>query len=171
MRKLVLLIGIMTFCVNLSIAQTITTAKKETATAVKLKKDGTPDKRYTSKVSAATSDKVTAVPSTRLKKDGTPDKRYAPQVSTTSNTSSVKLKKDGTPDKRYSSAKEKTVATSEPIQTVNRPNVSNVNSTKDYKPTIDRSLKGPNGEEILTGPRGGKYYINKNGNKTYIKRQ
>ncbi|MFS4430878.1 hypothetical protein [Chryseobacterium sp. S90] len=176
MKKLLLLIGIMAFCVNLSIAQTITTptetkVKKETASAVKLKKDGTPDKRYTSKASTVISDNVTTAPNTVLKKDGTPDKRYAPQVTTTSNTGSIKLKKDGTPDKRYNTVKEKTVVTPTQTQTINRPSISNINTTKDYRPTVDRTLKGPNGEEILTGPRGGKYYINKNGNKTYMKRQ
>ncbi|WP_142718430.1 hypothetical protein [Chryseobacterium rhizoplanae] len=159
MKKLLLLLGIMTFCVNVSIAQTITTtksieskAKKKTADAVKLKKDGTPDKRYT-KTSTAISDKVTAAPNA------------------TSNTGGIKLKKDGTPDKRYSTAKEKTETTPTQAQSVNRPNIPNINTTKVYTPTVDRTLKGPNGEEILTGPRGGKYYINKNGNKTYIKRQ
>ncbi|WP_448634830.1 hypothetical protein [Pedobacter panaciterrae] len=44
-------------------------------------------------------------------------------------------------------------------------------ANKDYKPTVDRTLKGPNSEVIYTSPRGGKYYINKNGNKTYIKRE
>jgi colicin import membrane protein len=38
----------------------------------------------------------------------------------------------------------------------------------DYKAPVDRSMKGPNGEQVMTGPRGGKYYINKNGNKTYL---
>ena len=38
----------------------------------------------------------------------------------------------------------------------------------DYKAPIDRSMKGPNGEQVMTGPRSGKYYINKNGNKTYL---
>ena len=55
-----------------------TPAKKE----VKVKKDGTPDKRYTE--------------NQKLKKDGTPDKRF---------NENKNLKKDGTPDKRYKTAK------------------------------------------------------------------
>lgn len=174
MKKL-LLIPFVAFCVNLGVAQTITAkstdtkAKKETVSAVKLKKDGTPDKRYTSKPSVAT-DNVASSTSTKLKKDGTPDKRYATQRSATANTGSVKLKKDGTPDKRYSTGKEQPVSVPTQNQSVSRPSVSTINSTKGYTPSIDRTLKGPNGEEILTGPRGGKYYINKNGNKTYLKR-
>ncbi|UCA61819.1 hypothetical protein KB553_09915 [Chryseobacterium rhizoplanae] len=165
MKKL-LLLGFITFCVNFSIAQTTTRSreantKNEVVSAVKLKKDGTPDKRYISKVPAAISRKVTAVPNTEL----------IPQASTTSNTGTIKLKKDGTADKRYSTAKENTV-TVPPIQaqTISRPAVPNNSTTRSYTPTVDRTLKGPNDEEILTGPRGGKYYINKNGNKTYIKR-
>ena len=164
MKKL-LLLGLMTFCVNLSIAQTITTTKspetnaKETASAVKLKKDGIPDKRYTSKAPAVISNKVTATQNTVS----------IPQPPT-SNTGTIKLKKDGTPDKWYSTAKENTVTTPIQTQTVNRSPVPNNNTTRNYTPTVDRTLKGPNGEEILTGPRGGRYYINKNGNKTYIKR-
>ncbi len=38
----------------------------------------------------------------------------------------------------------------------------------DYKASVDRKQKGPNGEVIYMGERGGKYYINKNGNKTYL---
>ena len=63
-----------------TIAQT--TVQDKDKTAVKTKKDGTPDKRYAE--------------NKKLKKDGTPDKRYSENKN---------LKKDGTPDKRYNSNK------------------------------------------------------------------
>ena len=75
MRKLFVLCFLFAFMVNATAqeikaekakAKTEKTAKdkaKKEATAVPLKKDGTPDKRF----------KKTAVP---LKKDGTPDKRF-----------------------------------------------------------------------------------------------
>lgn len=140
--KNLLLTALISLCFNVGFAQTTakSSTSKETQTVVKLKKDGTPDKRYT------------------------------PQISSTSNSGSIKLKKDGTPDKRYSASKEKAEAAPVQSRTVNKPRVPNTSTTKSYTPGVDRSLKGPNGEEILTGPRGGKYYINKNGNKTYIKR-
>jgi colicin import membrane protein len=84
----------------------------------------------------------------------------------------VRLKKDGTPDKRYGGSKEKAapIAQAE-TPAVKKQSAPNTAATKSYTPTVDRTLAGPNGEEIITGPRGGKYYINKNGNKTYLKKQ
>ncbi|MEF9478751.1 hypothetical protein OWR28_14495 [Chryseobacterium sp. 1B4] len=137
----------MIFCINLNLAQTVITAKP-----------------------ADTKTKKETISGAKLKKDGTPDKRYSPKVFTMSNGDNIKLKKDGTPDKRYSTAKEQTVAVPAQNQSVNKPGTSNINDKKRYIPALDRTLRGPNGEEVLTGPRGGKYYINKNGNKTYIKR-
>lgn len=129
----------------------------------------------------------TAVPATKLKKDGTPDKRYSTSKEVKP---AVKLKKDGTPDKRYSTAPKdaktapavKPVPATKPAPAVRPVPVKEVKQApvrtraqaapaQDYRPTVDRSLSGPNGEQILTGPRGGKYYINKNGNKTYVKRE
>ncbi|MCE7063983.1 hypothetical protein [Dyadobacter sp. CY326] len=51
-------------------------------TTIKVKADGTPDKRYAE--------------NKKLKADGTPDKRYS---------DNKKLKADGTPDKRYKTTK------------------------------------------------------------------
>jgi len=62
-----------------------TVATKQTGndkTTIKVKADGTPDKRYAE--------------NKKLKADGTPDKRYSENKN---------LKKDGTPDKRYKSNK------------------------------------------------------------------
>ena len=76
-------------------AQTATPAKPATTkttvstkqtgndkTIIKVKADGTPDKRYSD--------------NKKLKADGTPDKRY---------NENKNLKKDGTPDKRYKTNK------------------------------------------------------------------
>lgn len=191
MKKLLSLVAILSFWVSLTMAQTAAPA------TVKVKKDGTPDKRYTPAKSTTT---------TKLKKDGTPDKRYTTTTTTkvsppdktvqkekaskvtrvttttkpvpaaTASSGNVRLKKDGTPDKRYTNSAAPAAAPVQETKTTvtkstRAPKVTAAPAAKDYKPTVDRSISGPNGEEILTGPRGGKYYINKNGNKTYIKRE
>lgn len=191
MKKLLSLVAILSFWVSLTMAQTAAPA------TVKLKKDGTPDKRYTPVKETKTT--------TKLKKDGTPDKRYTTttttkvsppdktvqkekasrvtKVTTTTKpvtgapaAGTVRLKKDGTPDKRYSNSAEPAAAPVQETKTTvtkatRAPKAAAAPAAKDYKPTVDRSISGPNGEEIMTGPRGGKYYINKNGNKTYVKRE
>lgn len=42
---------------------------------------------------------------------------------------------------------------------------------KNPKGQVDKTLKGPNGEEVITGSRGGKYYLSKSGKKHYMKKQ
>jgi len=138
MKKLLSLIAILSLFISLSMAQT----------PVKLKKDGTPDKRYSNSKEAKSD------PAVKLKKDGTPDKRYG--ASKTTNDATVRTE---TVNERVT----KTTSRTKPAATEA--------TKKAYKPTVDRSLSGPNGEQILTGPRGGRYYINKNGNKTYVKRE
>ena len=60
-------------------------------TSIKVKADGTPDKRYAE--------------NKKLKADGTPDKRY---------NENKNLKKDGTPDKRYKTSKTETPKAAKP---------------------------------------------------------
>src|SRR3989344_1756237 len=88
--------------------------------AEKLKKDGTPDMRYSEnqiKYGSGNNNSYSAPiippPTVHLKKDGTPDRRYnenkvpyrAPTTTYSPPTPTVHLKKDGTPDKRYNENK------------------------------------------------------------------
>ena len=116
--------------------QVVTKAKAD----VKLKKDGTPDKRYNG---------VKANADVKLKKDGTPDKRYN-DAKTEVKTTKTQIKKTAAEEKEDM----KETALSKVAE----------------KKVKDKSSGSYKGKKVFTGPKGGKYYINKNGNKTYIDR-
>jgi colicin import membrane protein len=158
MKKLILLCLVFAFS-NAFFAQTATakktekTVKTEKKTTVKLKKDGTPDKRY------KTETKVV------LKKDGTPDKRYKENsASATGTAKSTAGKAKAATNKAEARAKRMTAA--EEKEDMKETAVSR-SAEKKVKDKATGTYKG---KKVFTGPRGGKYYINKNGNKTYIDR-
>ena len=114
--------------------------------APKIKKDGTPDKRF----------KDAAKVSPKLKKDGTVDKRYKPKENSASPTGVAK----STAGKAGAAANKAEAKTKKVI----RERVSNEKAPK----TPDKVTGQYKGKKVYTGPRGGRYYINSNGNKTYI---
>jgi hypothetical protein len=70
MKKILSLLIACMMLLSVGFAQTKKAPKKaQQTTAVQVKKDGTPDKRYKA-------NKAKAAPVVVLKKDGTPDKRY-----------------------------------------------------------------------------------------------
>ncbi len=156
MKKLFLLCFLLVFIANASAQETKATkakAKTEKTTTVKttkakvttpkIKKDGTPDKRFKDADS-------------KLKKDGTVDKRYKPKVNSASATGQ-KRSAEGKAGAAANKAEAKT-------KKVVRERVSNERAPR----TPDKVTGKYNGKKVYTGPRGGRYYINSNGNKTYI---
>ena len=156
MKKLFLLCFLLVFIVNTNAQETKATkakAKTEKTTTVKkavkvttpkIKKDGTPDKRFKE------------ANSPKLKKDGTPDKRYIPKENSAS---AIGQKK---------SAEGKAKAASNKVEAKTKKIVKERASNEKAPKTPDKVTGKYNGKKVYTGPRGGRYYINSNGNKTYI---
>ena len=111
--------------------------------AVKLKKDGTPDKRYKD-----AADK-------EVKKTETKSKTAANKANAEANKTAAKTK--NTVAKTKKTAAEETEDLKETAL-----------SKAAEKKVTDKATGTYKGKKVYTGPRGGKYYINKNGNKTYI---
>lgn len=119
----------------------------------------------------------------RLSKDGTPDKRFtANKQAAAPVASAVHLNKSGTPDKRFSANRQTKVTPMvtprvQPTQTMQaktvlvpakttRTTVAHTSTVKTADKAIGTDAKG---RTIYLGPQGGKYYIDKNGNKEYVK--
>ncbi|MGV3697132.1 hypothetical protein [Flavobacterium sp.] len=125
-------------------------AKEEAAKATRLKKDGTPDKRYKSKSAV------------KLKKDGTPDKRYK-----SNNASATGAARSAEGKARAAANKERSTGSMTAAQQKEDMRETAASRAAEKK-TYDKITGTYKGKRVYTGPRGGRYYINKNGNKTYI---
>ncbi|MCF6128523.1 hypothetical protein L1S35_02485 [Flavobacterium sp. AS60] len=128
-------------------AKTEKAAKEVKEKAPKLKKDGTPDKRF----------KDADKNAPKLKKDGTVDKRYK---GAKDNNASATGEAKSTAGKAKAAANKAEAKAKKEI----KERVSNEKAPK----VRDKVTGTYNGKKVYTGPRGGRYYINSNGNKTYI---
>ncbi|MEO5777666.1 MAG: hypothetical protein ABIQ27_12235 [Flavobacterium sp.] len=151
MKKLFLLCFLFVFIAATNAQETkVVKAKTKAKTEVKvttpkLKKDGTPDKRY--------KDDAKDV---KLKKDGTVDKRYKAKENSASATGVAK------------STSGKTGAAVNKVEAKTKKVIKERVSNEKAPRTPDKVTGKYNGKKVYTGPRGGRYYINSNGNKTYI---
>ena len=139
------------------------------SSGVKLKKDGSVDKRFKAKQAAATGAMTTPVASGAMKapepvKSAKSALSNAAPAANAASSGSVKAQ----------------AAMKNPASVMNTPeamkaqaSAAGVNAIKSTATksadAVDASLHGPHNEPVMTGPRGGKYYINKNGNRTYLK--
>ena len=122
-------------------------------TAVRLSKDGTPDKRFTANKQAA----APVASAVRLNKSGTPDKRFTANKQT-------KVTPMVTPRVQPTQTMQ-TKSISVPAKTT-RTTVARTSTVKTADKAIGTDAKG---RTLYLGPQGGKYYIDKNGNKEYVK--
>lgn len=119
----------------------------------------------------------------QLKKDGTPDMRYSNNKTTYGNNNSTPSYNYNTNSnvrvqKGYTKSDGTTVQTHHKTNS-NNTNKDNFTTSGNYNPyngksgtkAKDYSPEARNygsGKQIQTGPKGGQYYINNNGNKTYV---
>ena len=143
------------------------------SSGVKLKKDGSVDKRFKTKQTAATGVMTTPLASGAMKapepvKSAKSALSNAAPAANAASSGSVKAQ----------------AAMKSPASVVNTPEAMKaqataagvnargtaVKSTVTKMPdAVDASLHGPHNETVMTGTRGGKYYMNKNGHRTYLK--
>ncbi len=111
--------------------------------------------------------------SAKLKKDGTPDKRFKDaaekeakktetKAKTAANKANAEANKTAAKTKNTVAKTKKTAA--EESEDLKETALSKAAEKK----VTDKATGTYKGKKVYTGPRGGKYYINKNGNKTYI---
>lgn len=125
-----------TFYAQTATAKKVKTEKKTTTTTTKLKKDGTPDKRY------KTESKVV------LKKDGTVDKRYKNTSTSVTTTKAKKL----TPAEEKEDMKETAASKAEEKKVKDK-------ATGSYKGK--KVFTGPRGGKYYINKNGNKTYIDR----------
>lgn len=140
---------------------------------VKLKKDGSVDKRFKAKQAAVTGAMTTPVASGAMKapepvKSAKSALQNAAPAAKAVSSGSVKAQAAMKSPASVTNTPEamKAQATAAGVNAKGAAVKSTVAKTAD---AIDASLHGPHNEAVMTGTRGGKYYINKNGHRTYLK--
>lgn len=124
------------------------------SSGVKLKKDGSVDKRFKAKQTAATGAMTTPLASGAMK---------APEPVKSAKSALSNAAPAANP---ASSGSAKAQATAAGVNARGTAVKSTVTKMPD---AVDASLHGPHNETVMTGTRGGKYYMNKNGHRTYLK--